>query len=137
MASVLNGSALSIEGLAQAVGALRLDAAWRRWSANNPEAARHLMAATSVALSLGVVSLSVFAGWSLMWYTTLRKVMFFRELFGLDRAFEEQCRIATEEEIQRVKVGLTQGLCGIPVHCIYLQPVGWRCNRHFLHLMMA
>ncbi|CAD7697923.1 unnamed protein product [Ostreobium quekettii] len=103
MASVLNGSALSIEGLAQAVGALRLDAAWRRWSANNPEAARHLMAATSVALSLGVVSLSVFAGWSLMWYTTLRKVMFFRELFGLDRAFEEQYRIATEEEIRRVK----------------------------------
>eukprot|EP00803_Ostreobium_quekettii_P008944 evm.model.scf_153.9 EVM.evm.TU.scf_153.9 scf_153:88059-89636(-) len=124
MEAVMNSSVLSWEGLAEAVGALRLDAAWRRWAANNPEVTRHVMAAVSIVLSLGVVSLSVFAGWWLMWYTTLRKVMFFRELFGLDRQLEEQRRIETEEEIQRVKV-----------RCILAAwAVGCWCLRRFVDL---
>lgn len=98
---LLNGSTWN--GVVGAVAAAKLDVAWRRWSSNNPELAKYAAASASVALSVSLVALSVFAGWWLMWVTTLRKIMVVRELLGMGRKPDEQQRKATEDEIRRVK----------------------------------
>ncbi|GMH32790.1 hypothetical protein BSKO_00624 [Bryopsis sp. KO-2023] len=65
---------------------------------------RYSIAAGSVLASIGIVALTVAAGWYLMWVTTLRKMKLVKELRGLNRRLDEKQRKELDEEIERVKM---------------------------------